>query len=302
MKGYFAICKFCNQNCITCPTSSSNKINDVQLIDELINQIGIASKRGMSEICISGGEPFSYPHIKQLLKYLLKTKLNVVILTNGTLIKDKEVINLLLKFKYRLRLVSAIHHHKKEIHDYVTNTKDSLNNVMNNLVYLNNLGIRTDIKIILNKQNYMDLKEIYCYLLYNFKRKYTLNICGIDLCGEARNHFDDLYISGIQIKESLEDLALFHISKKGKRPNLLFSEFPVCFMNKHSIMFLNTRKVTSNFAYSSFNTSLIFNSPYDCGTFSNKCKACILENCCPGFWSSLKDNFEKDLKPMEEIR
>lgn len=61
MQGYFAICYHCNQNCITCPSSSEEKNNKFIEFNVFKLNVLTAVNRGMNRIVLSGGEPFSHP-------------------------------------------------------------------------------------------------------------------------------------------------------------------------------------------------------------------------------------------------
>ena len=296
MQGYFALCRFCNQKCRTCPTDITNKKGDWIDFDLLKGNIALAMKRGMNEICLSGGEPLAYPHFNDLIDYLAKVKLKVTILTNATLMEDKYIKHL-LKIKDHVRIVTAIHHFEADKHDDITQTPGSFDKAMNGLRILNGLGFMISVKIILNKTNYLSLKEMYCFLLNNFKNYFAIDVCGMDYSGEARNNMD-LFINGQDIKKSLEDLAIFHVSKLDKKPRLSFSEFPICFMDKHSIMLLVQKQSRNNFAYESTENGIVFNSPYSCGPFSTKCRSCLFEKTCPGIWANNLKEQEEDLVPL----
>jgi len=77
----------CNLNCRYCSVKKRNKHYRIELnvikdyIDKLIT-------RGLKATIITGGgEPTLYPKINELIEFLLKRKLSIALITNGTMLK-----------------------------------------------------------------------------------------------------------------------------------------------------------------------------------------------------------------------
>ena len=91
---YVYLTSFCNLNCRHCwidPRFAKRKKKDSTLnYAELKRAILDAKKIGLQSVKLSGGEPFLYERILNLVKWLKKESLNTTIETNGTLIGRKE--------------------------------------------------------------------------------------------------------------------------------------------------------------------------------------------------------------------
>jgi radical SAM protein with 4Fe4S-binding SPASM domain len=77
----------CNLRCAHC-YMSAGKTKEIRLdVDNIVNTITrINEKNGTSDIVISGGEPFMFPKLLDLLKKLSKNK--IILFTNGTFINE----------------------------------------------------------------------------------------------------------------------------------------------------------------------------------------------------------------------
>lgn len=77
----------CNLRCAHC-YMSAGKTKEIRLeVDRIIEIVGkINEKKGTSDIVISGGEPFMFPNLLELLKKLSDNKLTLF--TNGTFINE----------------------------------------------------------------------------------------------------------------------------------------------------------------------------------------------------------------------
>jgi len=88
---YFHITQHCNLNCSTCFTFSPkrNKLNEIttEMAKEILHTL---KEFGIQEVVFSGGEPFLRRDLIEILVEAKNLSLNVIVLTNGTLI-NKEI-------------------------------------------------------------------------------------------------------------------------------------------------------------------------------------------------------------------
>lgn len=152
---YFNINYLCDNKCIFCYSHNTNNLyknNSVSFL-ELIKVINKYKISNNDRIILNGGEPLLHSEINEILNYLNQTGIEILIFTNGRNIKK-------LNPKYlnrNIRFIIPIHG-DEEIHDYITNIKDSFKETVEGLnwLYQNKIPCLTDIKIILNNRTIQD--------------------------------------------------------------------------------------------------------------------------------------------------
>lgn len=93
LSGTFELLPYCNMRCKMCyivheEKDENNKIQSVEFWDKLIDQ---AIEQGMLYALITGGEPFIYPGIRELLERINKKPIHLAINSNGTLLNRETV-------------------------------------------------------------------------------------------------------------------------------------------------------------------------------------------------------------------
>jgi len=86
---YLYVCGGCNLSCRHCWIKPDSDGNDLTLegMKEVIDQ---TEEAGAKTIKITGGEPFYRKDILQIIEYIRKKNINIILETNGTLIGDYE--------------------------------------------------------------------------------------------------------------------------------------------------------------------------------------------------------------------
>ena len=139
----------CNLNCQGCYIESSPYNNSLEYIkyEEVkfyIDEI-VRNNLKTSIIGFTGGEPFMNPDIIKILKYVLNSGFNTLVLTNGMRpikLKFQDILN--LPFLNNMKIRVSIDHFLKPLHEKIRgiNTWDSL---IENIVWLKKNNIKLDI-------------------------------------------------------------------------------------------------------------------------------------------------------------
>ncbi|MDA9558990.1 radical SAM protein [Alphaproteobacteria bacterium] len=139
----------CNLNCQGCYIESSPYNNSLEYIkfEEVkfyIDEI-VSNNLKTSIIGFTGGEPFMNPDIIKILKYVLNSGFNILVLTNGMRpikLKFQDILN--LPFLNNMKIRVSIDHFLKPLHEKIRgiNTWDSL---IDNIVWLKKNNIKLDI-------------------------------------------------------------------------------------------------------------------------------------------------------------
>lgn len=115
-----------------------------QIIDELYEE-------GVVDICLSGGDPFSYPHIWSIIKYLYEKDIAFGIYTNAqNLVGRCEDISKFYPSSIGVSLYSSV----AEVHDKITGVNGSFRKSMSVIQRLHELSVPIEIKCCIMQQNF----------------------------------------------------------------------------------------------------------------------------------------------------
>ncbi len=154
------ITKKCNLDCVHCYVDHSNsELNVENIVDFQKKVISQINDMGVFSISFSGGEFFTISYWRELVNYTRSLGLGVKILTNGILITED--IAIFLAQVGVLELDISIYSHKKEIHDSITQQKNSYENTLESIKLLKKHGVSVVMKTPIMKQNYNDVLGIY---------------------------------------------------------------------------------------------------------------------------------------------
>ncbi len=152
----------CNERCIHCyiPTSKKNKgiDMDMDLVQKVLDE---ASSHGTLQLTISGGEPFMHKDIHQILRYAKERDFCISILSNLTLIEDKD-IPLLKEINPSLIQVSLYSMNSWE-HDSITLKTGSFNKTKGNIEKLVSADVPVQISCPVMKINWKSYKNVLKY-------------------------------------------------------------------------------------------------------------------------------------------
>ena len=157
----------CNARCLFCSQENHLKSKEFLKIElnEIIKKIFKARKDGYTRIGFTGGEPLLRKDILQIVKIAKKAGFkNIRIQTNGFLLSDFSLVKSLVENGVNYFKIS-IHSHKKRINDGLMGHKGAFMLVDRAIDNINKLKGRLSLSIVINKENYKDLKEYTVYFL-----------------------------------------------------------------------------------------------------------------------------------------
>jgi MoaA/NifB/PqqE/SkfB family radical SAM enzyme len=106
---------------------------------------------------ITGGEPFLYPDLIDLIRYITKQGILIQLATNGTLIRKdnaKEARRAGLK-----HICISLDHFIPEVHDSIRRFKGTFAKAMESIKILKNEGYNIYTSSVINKHNHLELKK-----------------------------------------------------------------------------------------------------------------------------------------------
>ena len=149
----------CSEQCIHCYNigASRNDLKDSKrssikslALSEYKNIINQFYERGLVKVCITGGDPFSYSHIWDLLEFLYEKDIAIDIYTNGVSIVGQEK-RLSLLFP---RLVGvSLYSGDSAIHESITRRVGSWNKTISFIKNLSELAVPLVLKCCIIKSN-----------------------------------------------------------------------------------------------------------------------------------------------------
>ena len=96
--------KRCNLRCIYCYSSAGDALKEELRLDELIGVIEQARQLGARTIVLlGGGEPFLFPHVKEVIRHIRSVGLSQAVFTNGLLL-TKELCRFLSDHRVKVAI------------------------------------------------------------------------------------------------------------------------------------------------------------------------------------------------------
>lgn len=93
---YLEVTHRCNARCLTCYTKAGKEKPDVLTLEEKKSVISQAKALGAKTVSLSGsGEPLLYEHLFDLIDYIRRLEMQVVIFTNGTVLDENTATQLM---------------------------------------------------------------------------------------------------------------------------------------------------------------------------------------------------------------
>jgi len=145
----------CNLTCKHCYITNKNLLDfPLEKVKDIINEF---YKLQGIKVILTGGEPYLYPNLKELLTYLLDIPIQKLMLTNATLIKEKPELLDLLKQNY-FDIYVSIDGLKSTHNDFrdANCFQDSLDGIK----LLLESDITTSINTMVHKQNITEFDEM----------------------------------------------------------------------------------------------------------------------------------------------
>ena len=150
----------CNEGCKYCWIDETNTNHNFVLSQKTVDSfIYEAISLGVSQIKISGGEPFLNKEVPDIIGFLLDCGLSVEVETNGTLLSESMMDKIASKpdkIHFKISLDSSFPDIQNEITRYSSAFEDTINGIN----VLKKYGIQFDIITVVNKMNFNHIEEL----------------------------------------------------------------------------------------------------------------------------------------------
>lgn len=237
---YLYITENCNQNCVHCWVNPQTKYNygttkkQYNFLKEFKKTFLDAMKLGLKKIKITGGEPFLFSELFDLLDWLREKNIFVSIESNGTLI-DKDEAEFLKHFG--VRRVSVSLDGPEEIHDSIRNSKGAFDSTTKAIKKLVAAEINVEVIMSIYKKNAKFLSGVV--ELCDELNVNALKINPIISVGRSKLLKENNEL--LSIEEILQMFKSFVLKSKFKVP--IYFDIPPVF---YPLSYLKTRLCTCN--------------------------------------------------------
>lgn len=192
----------CNMYCPFC--YSSSRSTGVRKLDigKIINFVEKIPYEKRKRIIISGGEPFLYTELPELVKELKALCFEITVISNGTAGNDKyaEVL------KYIDALQISVDGTKEEIYE-LTRGKGNFNKAIRSLNYAHELGMNNIlVSFTTNKNNINDIENLPGFCLKNHVNH--IHITKIIPSGRANDIMDKIVPNADEYRDAIKRLSL----------------------------------------------------------------------------------------------
>lgn len=146
----------CNLDCKHCYITNKNPMDmEFNKLKKIINDF--YELQGI-RLILTGGEPFIFKHLKDLLVYLKNIPLQKVLLSNGTLIRQNEEFINLLK-ENNVEIFISLDGMEKSHNDF--RDADCFQEIMEGIKFLLVNNIKTSINTMIHKQNINEFEQMF---------------------------------------------------------------------------------------------------------------------------------------------
>ena len=278
---YFFVTAKCNSNCIMCPSpEASRRIGENANIDNLI-ELAKHIPADTPHLTITGGEPFMAG--KEIFRFIqfLKDKFECtefLFLTNGRIFAvDAFVQELRKTIPIDSILAIPLHGSRPNIHDQITQTKGSFIQTITGIKKLLGLGIRIELRVVVNKLNANDIENIAKLIVNEMSEIAYVSIIAMEMTGSAYINRDKVWITYSEVANKIEKGVLVLIESG---IDVKLYNFPLCTVKK-KFWTLCEKSISPNKV-----------------RYSEKCNICTIKKACGGIFAGTILMEKEELKPI----
>jgi len=285
------------------------------MVEDIINNVRkklnrIKRNNALVRIEISGGEPFLYPYIFELLDELcsINDLSYISILSNLELVKKNRNILRLKRLKEKCNkqiiFITTYYSYKPEIHDYISGRNGSFTEKTEGVQILLDMGFSVHFKTLITKYNYEynSLIKLLDFLLDKFWDFIPLSfsIHGLDIVDNALKYATEV---AVEYSKSIPHIEKFldYIEDTGlySKVKITLFSIPLCMLDPYYWKYAGVSEAITLYSlYMDAHGNTIEDSSLR-ELPSPKCSTCLLRNYCPKPWKSYVDYFgDKEFKPI----
>lgn len=201
----------CNNRCLMCSQPPLNN-DDIEFYFSKNWKIVSSAPKELTDIGITGGEPtLLRTRLFDLLQYVHECLPHTLIhiLTNGRSFADKNFAEKLSGCNYsNLLLGIPIHSDYSGDHDYITQIQGAYSETLKGLYNLAIVKIPIELRIVINKINYLRLPKISNFIYKNLPFVDYISFMGLEDTGYSVKNHSQVWIDPVLYQDQLEEAVL----------------------------------------------------------------------------------------------
>lgn len=281
---YIQVTRICNQNCRYCSNPVNGSIAPFEKVVDILRKYAETNSTG---VIFTGGEPTLYPYLPEAIRCSVKLGIPARIITNGLMCSDLSYISTLKKSGLS-HIHFSIHSHRKDLHEYITRTAGSFDELLKAIENAGKIGIRADITTVINKYNSKELHLLAEFIIKNFP--FVRHIVFNNLDPGEEQPIEDL--SAIPVFSEFEASlakAMRMLDNSGRTFRVEW--VPLCFMSEFPHCSTETRKMVKNESRTTFflDDRDVMRQPSWKHIYTERCSQCGAKPICAGLF--MKNTF-----------
>ena len=255
--------------------SAAHKKNDIDFFFEQNLELLKTAPENLSIIGISGGEPTLagerfFELISTIRQHLPDTTIHI--LSNGRIFANGNYAEKLKEAGgNNLLLGIPIHSDSSLIHDEIAGVSNSFNETMIGLYNIAALGLPIELRIVINKLNYMRLSQLSDFIFKNLTFVSSVSFMAMEYTGFAVKNSKQIWI---EPKEYVSNLKEAVLSINNWDIDVSIFNLPLCLLPDE--LHIYACKSISDWK----------------NNYAEMCQLCIKQNDCCGLFATSKILFE----------
>lgn len=277
----------CNNKCTFCCNEDKRKTIKDKSTKEIKHDLTNSKKQGTSYIELIGGEPTIRKDIFSIVSFAKKLGFETIMFaTNGRMFSNKEFAKKIIS-KGVNHVVFSIHGHNSRLHNKLTQTAGSLEQLKKGIKNLKEIGFKNiGSNTIIIKQNYRNILDTG-KLIYKLGIRNSEFIFVDPNHGAPKKRFYELVPTYEEVSPYINKLLEFGKDKKIKHWHIRY--YPLCFIDEmyHDMVSEQHEKnmfYTEHIAPDFVNRDITESRKNIARAKIKKCDECKHNNICEGYW------------------
>ncbi len=207
----------CNSSCIMCPLPLSHNKSDWLSLKKIERILSLMDKT-TKHLSISWWEPTllkqDFIKILSLCKsYIPNTSISI--LSNGRTFSYSSLVDAINSVWIKnIDFCIPLHAHIAEIHDGITKVKWSFDQTIQGIKNLLSKWQNIELRIVIQKDNYMFLEDIADFIWDNFNGLYRVSFIGMEFLWSAIINKDRVWVPYSDFKHNMQNAIMKLLKKK----------------------------------------------------------------------------------------